>query len=160
MAGEGSALDQPEETEGLVRAPHLVALVVAAAGFMQSLDSTVITTALPQMALSFHVGPVDLSLGITAYIMAVAVLAPVSGWLANRVGARRVFVGAILLFTLASMLCGLAKGLWPFVVARVLQDVGGSMMLPVGQLILLRARRSETWSVPSRWRPPPRCWRR
>ena len=121
------------------RAQTIVALVVSAASFMQSLDSTVITTALPKMAESFHVGPVDLSIGITAYILALATMAPVSGWLAGRLGARSVFASAIAVFVLASVLCGAARGLWPFVAARVLQGIGGSMMLPVGQLILLRA---------------------
>ena len=116
----------------------LVAIIVSSALFMQLLDGTVIATALPQMAVSFGTSPIDLSIGITAYILTVAVFIPVSGWVADRLGTRTVFGGAIAVFTLGSILCGLSTGLWPFTLARIVQGVGGAMMVPVGQLVVLR----------------------
>ena len=115
-----------------------IAFLVAGAFFMENLDGTVIATALPQMAHSFGVRPVDLNLGMSAYLLTLAVFIPVSGWVADRFGARRVFTGAIVVFTLASVLCGISPGLWTFTAARVLQGMGGAMMVPVGRLVVLR----------------------
>ena len=115
-----------------------VALLVAGAFFMENLDGTVIATALPQMAASFRVSPVDLNLGMTAYMLTLAVFIPVSGWVADRLGARTVFSAAIALFTFASVLCGISNGLWEFTAARILQGIGGAMMVPVGRLVVLR----------------------
>ncbi|WP_454726192.1 MULTISPECIES: MFS transporter [Cupriavidus] len=112
--------------------------LVAATFFMEYLDTTVIATALPQMAQSFGVGPNDLSLGMTAYMLALAVFIPVSGWIADRYGSRTVFGGAIVVFTVASVLCGASGGLAEFTAARVLQGIGGAMMVPVGRLIVVR----------------------
>ena len=100
---------------------------------MENLDGTVIATAMPQMARSFGASPVDLNIGMTAYLLALAVFIPISGWLADRFGARPVFAGAIGLFTASSVLCGLSNGLWEFTAARVLQGLGGAMMVPVGR---------------------------
>lgn len=119
--------------------PSAVALVVAGAFFMENLDATVIVTALPQMAASFEVRPVDLNIGISAYVLTLAVLIPASGWLADRFGARAVFSAAIAVFTAASVLCGFAGSLPGFVAARILQGVGGAMMVPVGRLAVLRS---------------------
>ena len=116
----------------------LTALLVAASGFMEFLDGTVLNTALPRMAQSFHVHPVDLNLGVTAYMVMLAAGIPLSGWAAERFGGRHVFGAAIGIFTLASILCGLADSLWSFFFARVLQGLGGAMMVPVGRLIVLR----------------------
>src|SRR3954466_6741040 len=116
----------------------LVALLVAGAFFMENLDGTVIATALPQMALSFGTSPVDLNMGMTAYMLTLAVFIPVSGWVADRVGARTVFASAIALFTFASVLCGMSNGLWEFTAARILQGMGGALMVPVGRLVVLR----------------------
>ena len=116
----------------------LVALLVAGAFFMENLDGTVIATALPQMAQTFGASPVDLNMGMTAYMLTLAVFIPVSGWVADRVGARTVFASAIGLFTVASVLCGLSNGLWEFTAARVLQGMGGALMVPVGRLVVLR----------------------
>ena len=113
--------------------------IVAAALFMQNLDSTVITTALPQMALSFGTTPIHLSIGITAYMLSLAVFIPVSGWVADRFGSRTIFGTAIAVFTLGSVLCGLCHGVAEFAAARVLQGIGGAMMVPVGRLVLFRA---------------------
>src|SRR5882672_4628664 len=106
------------------RTPVYVALLVAGAFFMENLDGTVIATALPQMALSFHASPVDLNMGMTAYMLTLAVFIPVSGWLADRFGARGVFTSAIAIFTAASVLCGITNGLWEFTAARILQGIG------------------------------------
>lgn len=107
--------------------------------FMENLDGTVIATALPSMAASFGVAPVDLNIGISAYLLALGVFIPISGWVADRLGARTVLASAIGVFTLASVLCGLSQGLGVFVVTRVLQGMGGAMMVPVGRLVVLRA---------------------
>ncbi|HEY3916732.1 MAG TPA: MFS transporter [Stellaceae bacterium] len=113
--------------------------IVAAAFFMQNLDGTVITTALPQMAISFDTTPIHLSIGITAYILSLAVFIPVSGWVSDRMGARTVFGTAIAVFTLGSVLCGLCNGVTEFALCRVFQGLGGAMMVPVGRLVLFRA---------------------
>lgn len=105
---------------------------------MENLDGTIIATALPQMGRSFHVSPVDLNIGITAYLLMLAVFIPISGWFADRFGARTVFVSAIAVFTLSSILCGLSNGLWQFTASRVIQGIGGAMMVPVGRLVVLR----------------------
>jgi EmrB/QacA subfamily drug resistance transporter len=116
----------------------LTALIVACAFFMENLDGTIIVTALPQMAQSFHIDPTRMSLGVTAYMLAVAAGITASGWLADRVGARNLFCGAIGLFTIASMLCGAAPNFPAFIAARVLQGAAAAMMSPVGRLVVLR----------------------
>ncbi|HEX3381450.1 MAG TPA: MFS transporter [Paraburkholderia sp.] len=113
--------------------------IVAATFFMEYLDTTVIATALPQMARSFGVGPNSLSLGMTAYMLALAIFIPASGWVADRCGARTVFVTAIGVFTVASVLCGLSQNVPEFTAARLLQGIGGAMMVPVGRLIVVRS---------------------
>ena len=115
-----------------------VALIVAGTFFMEFLDGTVIATALPAMAADFGQPAVALSIGISAYLLTLAVFIPLSGWVADRYGTRDVFLAAIAVFTGSSMLCGLCNGLWPFVAARVLQGLGGAMMVPVGRLTVLR----------------------
>ncbi|WP_234729930.1 MFS transporter [Acidocella facilis] len=116
----------------------ILALLVAGTNFMENLDATAITPAVPQMARSFAVRPVDLNSGVSAYMLTLGIFMPISGWMAERFGARRVFGLAIALFTLASLLCGLARGLDEFVLLRILQGVGGAMMTPVGRLVVLR----------------------
>ena len=123
---------------GAERRARQVALIVACAFFMENLDGTVIATALPRMAQAFGTTPVALGVGITAYLLAVSVFIPASGWAADRFGARRVFGGAIAVFTIASALCASANGLWAFTAARVLQGAGGAMMVPVGRSVVLR----------------------
>ncbi|MBL5882881.1 putative transport protein HsrA [compost metagenome] len=123
-----------KESRGLSPA----ALLVAGAFFMEFLDGTVIATALPDMAKSFAVQAVDLNIGISAYLITLAVLIPASGWIADRFGARRVFAVALAIFTLASVLCGLSTTVDQFVAMRVLQGMGGALMVPVGRLAVLR----------------------
>ena len=120
-------------------APRLTALIVASATFMASLDATVITTALPQMARAFHLPPVDMSLGVTIYILVMAAFLPVSTWVADRLGARKVFAGAIVGFAAASALCGFSHTLPEFIGARILQALAATLMTPVGNLVLLRS---------------------
>ncbi len=117
----------------------IIPLIVAVAFLMEQLDSTIITTAVPDIARSLSVTPVQMSLAVAAYVLAVAVFIPVSGWFADRYGARRVFVAALALFTLGSVLCGMASSFPMLVAMRVLQGLGGAMMTPVGRLILLRS---------------------
>ncbi|MTH46515.1 MFS transporter [Intestinirhabdus alba] len=114
------------------------ALLVAGAFFMEFIDGTVIATALPEMARSFGVEAVDLNIGISAYLITLAVLIPASGWIADRFGARRIFTLALAIFTLASVLCGLSGNLMTFLAMRILQGVGGALMVPVGRLAVLR----------------------
>jgi EmrB/QacA subfamily drug resistance transporter len=116
----------------------LLPYLVAGTFFMELLDGTVIATALPQMGASFGVGPADLAIGMTAYLLTLAVFIPVSGWVAERFGARHVFAAAITLFTLSSLLCGSSQTLQQFVTARVTQGIGGAMMVPVGRMAVLR----------------------
>lgn len=120
------------------RALSPAALLVAGAFFMEFIDGTVIATALPDMAKSFGVQAVDLNIGISAYLITLAVLIPASGWIADRFGARKVFTLALAIFTLASVLCGLSESLESFVAMRILQGVGGALMVPVGRLAVLR----------------------
>jgi EmrB/QacA subfamily drug resistance transporter len=117
----------------------MVPLIVACALFMQNLDTSIINTALPSIALSFNDSPVRLSLAVTSYMLSLAVFIPLSGWVADRFGACTVFRAAIALFTVASMLCGMCDTLYELTAARILQGVGGAMMVPVGRLVLLRS---------------------
>lgn len=120
-------------------AAAMIPWIVACALFMQNLDSTAVTTAIPSMARSLHVLPVQLSTTVSAYVLAVAVFLPASTWAAERFGSRRIFASAIILFTLASIACGLSTDLLFLVVARTVQGIAGSMMVPVGRLLLLRS---------------------
>jgi len=115
-----------------------LSLLVAGTFFMENLDATVISPAIPAMAQSFSVPPVDLNTGVSAYMLTLGVFIPISGWAAERYGARRVFTFAIALFTLASLLCGLAHSLSAFVITRIVQGIGGALMVPVGRLVVLR----------------------
>src|ERR1700679_21930 len=115
-----------------------LALVIATAFFMEQLDSTVLTTALPAMAVSFQINPLHMSMALTAYLVSLTAFIPASGQIADRFGARRVFCAALALFTVSSVLCSYAGSLGFLVVSRFLQGVGGALMVPVGRLVLLR----------------------
>ena len=117
----------------------LVPLVVACALFMENMDSTVIATSLPAIATDLHQDPITLKLAMTSYLISLAVFIPASGWAADRFGARPIFRGAIVVFVLGSILCGLSDSLLTFVGSRVVQGMGGAMMVPVGRLVLLRS---------------------
>jgi EmrB/QacA subfamily drug resistance transporter len=114
--------------------PWLVATVL----FMEQLDSTIVNTAVPSMANSLHVTPLSLKAVVTSYILSLAVGIPISGWLADRFGTRRVFGTAVAVFTVASVLCGLAINVPMLVAARILQGLGAAMMTPVGRLAIVR----------------------
>ncbi len=115
-----------------------IPLIVAAAFFMETLDASIIVTALPSIAHSFGRSTLALSLGISAYLVAAAVLVPTAGWVSERFGARNVFASAVGLFTVASLLCGLSPSFWAFVAARVLQGAAAAFMSPVGRMVVLR----------------------
>jgi EmrB/QacA subfamily drug resistance transporter len=116
-----------------------LALLVAGAFFMENLDGTIVVTATRRMAQSFHVPPVDLNVPIAAYLLVLGALIPVSGWLADRFGARRTFAWAVLVFTVSSGLCALSMSLDFLTAMRVLQGAGGALMVPVGRLVVLSA---------------------
>ncbi|OEZ96502.1 DHA2 family efflux MFS transporter permease subunit [Duganella sp. HH101] len=112
--------------------------VVATALFMEQLDSTIVNTAIPSMAASLQVTPLSLKAVVTSYILSLAVSIPISGWMADRFGTRRVFMSAVAIFTVASVLCGLSVNSPMLVAARLLQGLGAAMMMPVGRLTIVR----------------------
>lgn len=118
-----------------------LAILVAGAYFMENLDGTIVQTAAPAIGRTFGLPAVDINAAITAYLLSVAVSVPLGGWLADRIGVRRVFLGAIALFTVASLACGLSTDLVTLCALRVLQGIGGAFMVPVGRLAVLRATR-------------------
>lgn len=118
---------------------YFVTLIVAVALFMETMDSTVIATSLPVIAADLGEDPIALKLAITSYLLSLAVFIPVSGWMADRFGARTVFRMAIVVFTVGSAACGFAESLFDFVLFRIVQGMGGAMMVPVGRLVILRS---------------------
>ncbi len=114
-------------------------LIVATALLMENIDSTVLATSLPQIAYDFGTSPILLKLALTSYLLALAIFIPASGWAADRFGARKVFRAAILVFAAGSIACAASTSLGSLIAARVFQGIGGSMMVPVGRLIVLRA---------------------
>jgi EmrB/QacA subfamily drug resistance transporter len=118
---------------------RLLPWVVAIAFFMQTLDGTILNTALPTMAKDLGESPLRMQSIVIAYMLTVALFIPASGWLADRFGTRRAFLAAIVLFSLGSLLCALSPSLPWLVAARVLQGIGGALLLPVGRLSILRA---------------------
>src|ERR1700674_1797134 len=117
---------------------RLLPWLVAVAFFMESLDTTILNTAVPAIAAAIHVVPLSMKSALTSYTLSLAVFIPISGWMADKYGTRRVFASAIGLFTLGSFLCGLSSGIHLLVACRVLQGCGGAMMVPVGRLTLVR----------------------
>ena len=112
---------------------------MACALLMQNIDGTVVATALPAMARSFGADPLHMNLALTSYLLSLAVFIPVSGWMADRFGSRTVFSAAIAVFTLGSVLCGASVNLPMLIASRIVQGMGGAMMVPVGRLVLLRS---------------------
>jgi EmrB/QacA subfamily drug resistance transporter len=136
-AGEGE-MKQSSSQRGMLG-------VVAAGFFMQSLDTTIVNTALPAMAHSLGEAPLAMRPVVVAYSLAMAMLTPASGWLADRFGTRRVYFASILIFVLGSLFCAISTTLTQLVIARVIQGVGGSMLLPIGRLSILRTMRGEDY---------------
>src|ERR1043166_9165272 len=118
---------------------RIVPLIVAVALFMENMDSTVIATSLPAIAADIGTSPLALKLAVTSYLLSLAVFIPMSGWTADRFGARKVFATAIAVFVLGSIGCAIASSLTDFVIARIVQGMGGAMMTPVGRLVLVRS---------------------
>ena len=120
------------------RLTRVVPLIVAVTLLMENIDSSVLSTSLPAMATDLATDPIHLKLVLTSYLLALAVFIPASGWAADRFGAKIIFRAAIAVFTCGSITCGLSQNLGELVIARTLQGIGGSMMVPVGRLIVLR----------------------
>src|SRR6202522_141377 len=118
---------------------RLLPWLVAVALFMESLDTTILNTAVPAVAAALHVAPLSMKSVLASYTLSLAIFIPISGWMADRFGTRRVFAAAIGIFTLGSFLCGMSTNIHALVACRILQGCGGSMMVPVGRLTLVRA---------------------
>jgi EmrB/QacA subfamily drug resistance transporter len=134
QAGDASDADGPRP-----RGSRLVSIAIASALFMEFIDSTALSTALPTLARAFRTDPLHLKLALTSYILALAVFAPASGWVADRFGPKRVFMGAMAVFLAGSVLCGSSRSLAQLVACRLLQGLGGAMMTPVARLIIVNA---------------------
>src|SRR5208282_1272522 len=117
---------------------RLLPWLVAVAFFMESLDTTILNTAVPAIAAALRVAPLSMKSVLSSYTLSLAVFIPISGWMADRFGTRRVFASAIGLFTLGSLLCGISSNIHLLVACRILQGCGGSMMVPVGRLTIVR----------------------
>jgi MFS family permease len=118
---------------------RVIAMIVASAMFMEQLDATVLATALPTMARDFGVSAPSMSIALTSYLLSLAIFIPASGLIADRFGSRTVFRSAIAVFIVGSIFCALSPNLLCLVLARLLQGLGGAMMMPVGRLVLLRS---------------------
>src|SRR5690606_36665503 len=121
------------------RTARILPWIIAIAFFMQTLDGTILNTALPAMAADLGEDPLRIHSVVIAYMLTVALLIPASGWIADRFGTRRIFFGAIALFSLGSLLCAISETLSMLIVSRVIQGLGGALMMPVGRLVVLRA---------------------
>src|SRR5690242_5612758 len=117
---------------------RIIPLIIAVALFMENMDSTVIATSLPAIATDIGTNPLALKLAVTSYLLSFAIFIPASGWTADRFGARTVFRAAIAVFVLGSIGCALSGSLTDFVIARIVQGMGGAMMTPVGRMVLVR----------------------
>ncbi|PDT79686.1 DHA2 family efflux MFS transporter permease subunit [Sinorhizobium sp. BJ1] len=117
---------------------RIVPMILAIALFIEEMDSTAVSTSLPAIARDIGVGPITLKLALTSYMVAIAIFIPLSGWMADRFGAKRIFRAAILVFMLGSVLCAIAHSLVALVLSRFLQGMGGAMMTPVARLVLVR----------------------
>ncbi len=118
---------------------RIVPLILAVALFMENMDSTIIATSLPAIAIDIQTSPIALKLALTAYLVSLAIFIPISGWMADRFGAKTIFRAAIGVFILGSVACAFANSLGAFVIARFVQGIGGAMMTPVGRLVLVRS---------------------
>src|SRR5262249_25731556 len=124
---------------------RIVPLILAVALFMEQMDSTVISTALPAIALDLHVGPITLKLALTAYMVALAVFIPISGWMADRFGAKFIFRSAICVFVVGSIFCAFSSNLLEFVVSRFLQAIGVWRRPPIAGPVWVRTTKRGVW---------------
>src|SRR6201994_1870682 len=138
MTSSGSASTVISPSAPTEAAKRLLPWLVAVAFFMQSLDTTILNTAVPAISAALHVGPLSMKAVLASYTLSLAVFIPISGWVADRFGTRRVFAAAIGFFTLGSLLCGISNNIHLLVACRILQGFGGAMMVPVGRLTLVR----------------------
>jgi MFS family permease len=129
-----------------MKSSRLLPLIVACGLFVENMDSTVLSTSLPAIAADLATDPIALKLALTTYLLALAVFVPVSGWVADRFGARTTFVSAIAVFLLGSVGCALSDSLGTLVAGRFVQGMGGAMMVPVGRLVCCaRSRSRRSW---------------
>src|SRR5271170_6120441 len=127
---------------------RLLPWLIAVAFFMESLDTTILNTAVPTIAAALHVAPLSMKSVLASYTLSLAVFIPISGWMADRFGTRRVFAAAVALFSFGSLACGVSVNVPMLVVSRILQGMGGAMMTPVGRIALVRSfPRSELLTV-------------
>lgn len=117
---------------------NIILLTVSLAMFMEAVDTTILNTAIPVMAKSLQVNPINLKLALISYLLSLAIFIPISGWIADKFGIKKVFISAITLFTISSILCGYTNNLTELILARIAQGLGGSLTMPVGRLIILR----------------------
>src|SRR5271167_349643 len=128
----------PPASPGADTSKRLLPWIIAVAFFMESLDTTILNTAVPTIAAALNVAPLNMKSVLASYTLSLAVFIPISGWMADRFGTRRVFASAIGIFALGSILCGLSSNIHLLVACRILQGCGGAMMVPVGRLTLVR----------------------
>ncbi|MFI4962929.1 MAG: MFS transporter, partial [Legionellales bacterium] len=117
---------------------NILLMIVSLAMFMEAVDTTVLNTAIPAMARSLDVNPINLKLALISYLLSLAIFIPISGWVADKFGVKKVFICAIAVFTLSSIWCGFTHNLSQLVLGRIVQGLGGSLTLPVGRLIIVR----------------------
>ena len=138
MNQNGPLIASPSLSNPSEAAKRLLPWLVAVAFFMESLDTTILNTAVPAISSALVVAPLSMKAVLASYTFSLAVFIPISGWMADRFGTRRVFASAIGLFTLGSFLCGISNNIHLLVACRILQGCGGAMMVPVGRLTLVR----------------------
>ena len=138
MSAPSSIAASPTPAAPSAASKSLLPWLVAVAFFMESLDTTILSTAVPKMAAALNVAPLSMKSVLASYTLSLAIFIPISGWMADRFGTRRVFASAIGLFTLGSLLCGLSNNIHVLVACRILQGCGGAMMVPVGRLTMVR----------------------
>src|SRR6266566_4992836 len=134
-----STTSPPIPAEPSASSKRLLPWLVAVAFFMESLDTTILNTAVPAISEALHVAPLNMKSVLASYTLSLAIFIPISGWMADRFGTRRVFASAIGIFTLGSILCGISSDIHLLVACRILQGCGGAMMIPVGRLTIVRA---------------------
>src|SRR4051812_13637550 len=136
-----SSIAAPETAEGAVNIAEVqryLPWLVAMALFMENLDATIVNTAVPTMSVALGVQPLSLKGVLTSYTLSLAVFIPISGWMADRFGTRRIFAAAVAIFSIGSLACGVSANVPMLVASRILQGIGGAMMTPVGRLALVR----------------------
>src|SRR5580698_4597914 len=138
MNSAGPPIAPPSSSGPSEAAKRLLPWLVAVALFMESLDTTILNTAVPAISSALGVAPLSMKAVLASYTLSLAVFIPISGWMADRFGTRRVFASAIGLFTLGSLLCGISSNIHVLVACRILQGGGGAMMVPVGRLTMVR----------------------